>query len=220
MPWWWMTPMYAADDGGSGGAPADDVDEVERPTGGAAPKVYSEEYVRALRAENAGYRTQRRELERQLQAIRSALGLKDEDVVSDWGRYFADRTAEHEGALAAAQETAKKLVLKAEVTAQAAALGIVDPDIAFAVADLSEAQVDDEGTVTGVKEALEALVEAKPFLKRSGGSPSIGAGTNPGDAGKTERNPWKTETFNLTEQGRILQENPALAERLKAEAKG
>lgn len=33
------------------------------------------------------------------------------------------------------------------------------------------------------------------------------------------KNPWKKETFNLTEQMRILRENPPLAARLKAEAK-
>jgi hypothetical protein len=41
-------------------------------------------------------------------------------------------------------------------------------------------------------------------------------------AGKEELsahvNPWKTATFNLTDQGRILRADPALAERLKREA--
>ncbi len=35
----------------------------------------------------------------------------------------------------------------------------------------------------------------------------------------TSRNPWKKGEENLTEQGRIMTENPSLAERLKAEAK-
>lgn len=33
------------------------------------------------------------------------------------------------------------------------------------------------------------------------------------------KNPWKKETFNLTEQMRLLRENPSQAVRLKAEAK-
>ncbi len=32
-------------------------------------------------------------------------------------------------------------------------------------------------------------------------------------------NPWKKETFNLTEQGKILRENPELAEKFKAKEK-
>jgi len=33
-----------------------------------------------------------------------------------------------------------------------------------------------------------------------------------------EKNPFAKDSLNLTEQARILKENPALAERLKAEA--
>ena len=33
-------------------------------------------------------------------------------------------------------------------------------------------------------------------------------------------NPWAKETLNLTEQGRILREDPELAKKLQAQAKG
>lgn len=44
--------------------------------------------------------------------------------------------------------------------------------------------------------------------------------SNTGRGGKDHNttNPWKKETFNLTEQGRIFKANPSLAERLKTEA--
>jgi len=61
------------------------------------------------------------------------------------------------------------------------------------------------------QQALEKAVEAK--FKDSGRSPNPGS---PGGPGQT--NPWKKETFNLTEQGRLLRENPELAKKLKAQA--
>lgn len=36
---------------------------------------------------------------------------------------------------------------------------------------------------------------------------------------RINKNPWSTETLNLTEQGKILKENPKLAEELKKAAK-
>lgn len=62
------------------------------------------------------------------------------------------------------------------------------------------------------QQALEKAVEAK--FKDSGRSPNPGS---PGGPGQT--NPWKKETFNLTEQGRILRENPELAKQMMAQAR-
>lgn len=62
------------------------------------------------------------------------------------------------------------------------------------------------------QQALEKAVEAK--FKDSGRSPNPGS---PGGPGQT--NPWKKETFNLTEQGRLLRENPELAKQMMAQAK-
>jgi DNA-directed RNA polymerase subunit F len=58
--------------------------------------------------------------------------------------------------------------------------------------------------------------EAAPFLPASGTSGSGAQGS--GGTGGGGRNPWKKETFNLTEQGRIAREDPGLATRLKAAA--
>lgn len=49
--------------------------------------------------------------------------------------------------------------------------------------------------------------------------PSQGGGAMPGDAGKPARvNPWKKESFNLTQQGMIYRDNPELARELMREA--
>ena len=46
-------------------------------------------------------------------------------------------------------------------------------------------------------------------------SPAEGRDQSPGGI----KNPWSKEHFNLTEQGRILRENPDLAKQLQAQAK-
>lgn len=59
--------------------------------------------------------------------------------------------------------------------------------------------------------------EAKAFLPASGNQGS-GAGTGSGGTGYGRSNPWRKETWNITEQGKIVQDNPALAKQLAAAA--
>jgi alanyl-tRNA synthetase len=90
--------------------------------------------------------------------------------------------AEKEEAEKRAQEAiskANELLLKAEVKQVAVELGIVDPDAAYLLMDREDIEVKD-GAVAGAKEALEQLLEAKPWLKRAPEKPAVGTGSNPG----------------------------------------
>lgn len=66
---------------------------------------------------------------------------------------------------------------------------------------------ENEESIKADLEALKKIVKPK----------DIGGGGVP-PASKEQKNPWKRETLNLTEQARILRENPALAASLKASA--
>lgn len=82
--------------------------------------------------------------------------------------------------------------------------------------------VGDEYRQVSLSEYIEQLNEDPEnahHFKPKGGS---GAGTTSGATagGKAIVNPWKKETFNLTQQGQILRQNPELAARLEAEARG
>ncbi|GIP57905.1 DUF4355 domain-containing protein [Paenibacillus woosongensis] len=70
-------------------------------------------------------------------------------------------------------------------------------------------------SLEAVETAFRAAVEAG-VNERLKGNPPGGGG---GNRGAGQVNPWKKETFNLTEQGRILRDNPELAKQLKAAAK-
>lgn len=68
---------------------------------------------------------------------------------------------------------------------------------------------------TTEEEIRQDAEELKKLLGTAG--KTVGSGTNP-PAGAGVVNPWKKETFNLTMQAKILKENPALAQKLMAEA--
>jgi hypothetical protein len=87
--------------------------------------------------------------------------------------------------VAAATQRATETAIRSEIRVKAAQLGIVDPDAAYLLADRSNVQYQEDGAVSGVDEALTALLEAKPYLKGhrpeapnlnggSGGPPATG----------------------------------------------
>lgn len=90
---------------------------------------------------------------------------------------------EAEARAAKALAEANEILVRAEVKATAAEMGLVDGDAAYALVDRDSIEIKD-GKVKGVKEALEALVKARPWLQgeRKGGP--VGSGTIPAGAAK------------------------------------
>lgn len=93
-----------------------------------------------------------------------------------------------------------------------------DVDIVAGLIDKTKLIVSDDGTVAGLDEQINPLKQSKPFLfkdvklqKNKNYEPAGGNGGN-------TVNPFKKETFNMTEQGRLFKENPALAKSLAQEA--
>lgn len=84
---------------------------------------------------------------------------------------------------AQAEERAKQAYIKASFVAHAATANLVDVEDAFKLADLSDVTVKDDGTVEGVKEVVDALVKAKPYLVKSGAGTTIPGGGNPARGG-------------------------------------
>ena len=100
------------------------------------------------------------------------------------------RAAKEEAEAQAAKTlaAANEILIRAEVKSIAADMGLVDGDAAYALIDREDVEVKD-GKVKGVKEALEALVKAKPWIKKGEAKGSVGAGTNPGSSNsKTDMN--------------------------------
>lgn len=118
---------------------------------------------------------------------------------------------------------------KADFEAQAKALKIdtaiklaigdsaQDADIVTGLIDKDKLILGEDGKIAGLTEQVEALKKDKGFLfKATIGKPNYqpngGAGQPPA------ANPFKKESFNLTEQGKLLRDNPEQARALAAEA--
>lgn len=84
-----------------------------------------------------------------------------------------------------------------------------------ALLDLEKVKLDGE-QLLGLDDQLKELQKSDAYL--FGESGKVGSGTNPPGAGTGEVNPWKKDSWNLTQQGKILLEDPAKATRMKAEA--
>jgi len=84
-----------------------------------------------------------------------------------------------------------------------------------ALLDMEKVKLDGD-KLLGLDDQLKALQQSDSYL--FGESGKVGSGTNPPGAGTGEANPWKKDSWNLTQQGKILLEDPAKATRMKAEA--
>ncbi len=84
-----------------------------------------------------------------------------------------------------------------------------------ALLDLEKVKLDGD-KLLGLDDQLKELQKSDAYL--FGESGKVGSGTNPPGAGTGEVNPWKKDSWNLTQQGKILREDPAKATRMKAEA--
>lgn len=150
------------------------------------PKTFDEAYVKKLRDEAASHRTKAKDLETKLAAttqetmakVLKALGLEP-DPNKNYEQQLADANKKAQEA----EEKANARLIQAEVKMQAVSLQIIDPDAAYALMDRSRVQIGDDGVVSGVKEALEALAKDKPYLVGKAGSTQVGSGSNPGTGG-------------------------------------
>ena len=92
-----------------------------------------------------------------------------------------------------------------------------DADIVAGLIDRQKLILGEDGKVAGLTEQVEALKKDKAFLFK--GVPS-NPQYNPNGGGNQPpaSNPFKKETFNLTEQGKMLRDNPEQARAMAAEA--
>lgn len=132
------------------------------------------------------------------------------------------------------------LMIKATVQASKTLSNRLKPeDKPFIQRELERAgRVDDDGkvyfvfddgtTILGTEgnatcdEAIPQIMQKfgiDPKMKLLSQDSSSGSGGDPNSSGgSTVKNPWKKETWNVTEQSRITRDDPALAERLRKAA--
>lgn len=95
--------------------------------------------------------------------------------------------------------------------------GAKNPKAVKALLNTESIKLDGE-TLLGLDDQLTALKESDAYLFGED-EPAGLKGRKPHEGGTDTqgiKNPWSKETFNLTEQARILKENPELAKQLQA----
>jgi hypothetical protein len=111
----------------------------------------------------------------------------------------------------AAINATKQYALKEQLTKS----GVLDPDyLIYKAGGIDKFTFDKDNNPIGVDESIKAYREDKTmahlFKQKAGYEPSKG--------GSPTKNPFAKETFNLTEQGKLLKENPAQAKEMAAAA--
>lgn len=146
--------------------------------------------VKKLRDEAAKWRTQYQDANGRLEALQANAPEPDAEPA----------TAEFEQQISTQAEQINTLRVQNAVLAEAARnredrAAFIDPEDAVRLADLSSVEIGEDGTVTGVAEAIQALAAAKPHLLRS----------PQGAAGAVQRasNPARSATLTLEEIQRM-----------------
>lgn len=165
-----------------------------------------------LNEEKKQYKTQVDDLNRQLGELQGK--LKDNESASQTIEELKKQIEAKEAELAS---TRKANAVKLEV------LKANPNDVADILPHLKDDAItlSDDGTIAGLEEQLKALQESKPYLFKQDNPDGTGGAKGGGakDKNPPVKNPWAKDTFNLTEQGRILKEDPELAKTMMAQAK-
>ncbi len=146
----------------------------------------------------------------QLEELKKAAGNSDELKQQISELQEANKATKEEWEAKTAQMQLNFAIEKALTTAKAKNAKAVK-----ALLDMEKVKLDGE-QLLGLDDQLKAIKESDPYLFGEPGK--VGSGTNPPGAGTGEANPWKKDSWNLTQQGKILREDPAKATRMKAEA--
>lgn len=136
--------------------------------------------------------------------------LSAEEIAEEERREKETALAEREAAVKAAEN--RMFALK-----QIKKVGLDSGDeTAIQIVDL--VMGEDEDAISENVSALKKLVDSLVAVEVDKAFKSTGRVPGKGKSGGTQNNPFSKDTYNLTEQMRLLQENPELAEQLKMEA--
>lgn len=136
-----------------------------------------------------------------------------EQKAKDDGKWQEIATAKEQEAKAAT-DRANRVIQDSNIKVAALQAGVIDADAALALIDRSKIQVDENGNVTGLEDAIKSLVESKPYLvNKSNGTTRIGSGSNPGGTG--DQAPKRFKASQLTDTKFFRENEKEIMEAMK-----
>lgn len=108
---------------------------------------------------------------------------------------WEELATKHKTEAEAARQQLKDMTVNSAIQAEAMKQGAADPEVVAKLLDRSKIEQTDDTGVTGVEEAVTALLEAKSYLKGAPNNPTVGAGSNPNPS-QTEAG---TKSFKLSQ---------------------
>lgn len=175
-------PTNPSTNGGAEVAAANQPERQAAPT--MNPEALAEAFAKALNT-----RTDRAERS-VARSFAEQYGMTESEVTALLEKAKADKAKaippEVQQQIDTANERANNLLITAEVKNIGSEMGLIDAETALLLLDRTNIKVNAEGTVTGVKEALEALKGSKAFLFGQAGAWGQKQGGSPATMSKSE----------------------------------
>lgn len=126
------------------------------------------------------------EFEKQAEEHRQS-ELSDLQKAQEQAKQFETQLQELTAQLETERNTSRQQAIKNEFIKVASSVNIIDIDAAMALSDLSTVEIGEDGKVNGVDDVIKTLVEHKPYLVAKKQTQPIGAATNGGSGGQSEK---------------------------------
>lgn len=133
-------------------------------------RLFSEDYVKALRSEAAENRVKAKNLEKKLKTV---LGIKEDEAVEDWDTVITSYQTNLQKTQQEQLEKVKELLFQAELKKLENQYNL---KLVNKLLDKSKITVDDDGNVSGLQEALKDLEKEFPEIVKN---TSNNGGANP-----------------------------------------
>ncbi|MDQ0270732.1 phage scaffolding protein [Cytobacillus purgationiresistens] len=181
--------LFSADLGGEGGDGQSTAAEPEKKTEEQSEKTFTQAELDKILADRVA-REKKKQLEtadklKKLEEYEQAEEERKKAAMSEAERLKAEKEEASKKAEEAAeqakkaQESANQRIVNTEIKSIARSLNANDLNDVLTLLDKSSIEIDDEGNVKGVDEAVNTLKEAKPWMfKQSLGADAVG-GSNP-----------------------------------------
>jgi hypothetical protein len=126
---------------------------------------------------------------------------------------------EHEKTIAGlkteGEKTRKEYALKDKLREQ----NVTDPDyLIYKHGGIDKFNYDKDGNPIGLEDTVKPYKESIPQIFKTTGNTQTNYNPAGGGGGSAGKNPFAKDSFNLTEQGKLLRENPAQAKELASAA--